>query len=104
MTPGQTYDRYQILREVGGGSMGKVYLALRQDTGQQIALKIVRGGDSPEALERIAVEKGGAELQQKLSNNGLRDARIVAVQRIFQQGPDLAIEMEYVEGEDLYKV
>ena len=83
--------------------MGTVYLALREDIGQQIALKIVRGGDSAEAAERIAVESEGAELQQKLSSNGTHDPRVVAVNRIFRTGPNLAIE-EYVQGEDLYKV
>ncbi len=103
MTAGQTFERYQIIRQIGRGSMGTVYLAVRQDTGQQIALKIVNGGPHEEDKERIAVEETGAKLQQELGGNGTpREPRMISVHRVFHSGDDLGIEMEYVEGEDLY--
>ena len=44
MTPGVTIDGYEIIRRLGGGNMGVVYLALRVETGQQVAIKVVSGG------------------------------------------------------------
>jgi eukaryotic-like serine/threonine-protein kinase len=105
MNPGQVVDRYQIIRVLGRGSMGTVYLANRQDTGQQVALKIVNGGPQDEDKERIAVEETGAKLQQQLGGNGTpTDPRMTTVYRVFRVGDDLGIEMEYVEGEDLYAI
>jgi serine/threonine protein kinase len=105
MKPGELFDRYQIIRVLGRGSMGTVYLAIRQDTGQQVALKIVNGGPHDEDKERIAVEETGAKLQQQLAGNGtLTDPRMTTVYRVFHPGDDLGIEMEYVEGEDLYAI
>jgi tetratricopeptide (TPR) repeat protein len=98
MIPGQTFDRYQIIREVRRGSMGTVYLGTRQDTGQQVALKIVRGGPHDDDRERVAVEETGAKLQQELARI---EPRMTTVNRVFHSDDDLCIEMEYVQGEDL---
>ncbi len=85
--------------------MGTVYLVLRQDTGQQVALKIVNGGPREDDKERIAVEEPGAKLQQQLAGNGTpREPHMISVHRVFHAGEDLGIEMEYVEGEDLFTI
>src|SRR5262245_36079765 len=43
LTPGAVFhDRYEIVREIGAGSFGRVYLARQLSTGQEVALKILR--------------------------------------------------------------
>ena len=39
---GQHIDRYHILRLLGGGGMGDVYLAEDPQIGQQVAIKVIR--------------------------------------------------------------
>lgn len=101
MNRGDQYGEYGILREIGRGNMGVVYLALRSDTGQQVALKVVRGGPDPEDRERVEVEENGAALQSQLA---AIDAHVVNVTRISRFNGDLNVEMEYIDGDDLFAV
>jgi serine/threonine protein kinase len=52
---GQQIDRYHIVRLIGRGGMGKVYLARDPDIGQQVAIKVIRMevDFSPEARQDI---------------------------------------------------
>jgi eukaryotic-like serine/threonine-protein kinase len=57
---GERLGIYRIVREIGRGGMGSVYLALRDDQEYQkeVALKIVkRGMDTVEVLERFRYER-----------------------------------------------
>lgn len=55
---GHKIDKYRIIREIGRGGMGVVFLAEREDFRQQVALKIIkRGMDSDAILERFARER-----------------------------------------------
>jgi serine/threonine protein kinase len=98
MNPGEQWGRYQIIRLVGRGAMGEVYLARDSETQSQIALKIVYKGPDPEDQEIIDAERLGAELQQRLSGV---DPHVVGVNRYGEENGELFIEMEYIEGEDL---
>src|SRR4051812_44616521 len=48
--------RYRILRWLGGGGMGRVYEALDTELEERIALKVLKGGLSDEAIERFRRE------------------------------------------------
>jgi len=96
MKRGDRYGNYDIIRLIGQGSMGTVYLATRRDTGEQVAIKIVAYADTEIARENIAVEERGARLQKDLT-----DPRVVKVYRIHRTDQDLNVEMEYVDGRDL---
>ena len=49
---------YRIVRMLGRGGMGAVYLAERDDVGKQVALKLVRGGlADPEHRQRLLIER-----------------------------------------------
>jgi serine/threonine-protein kinase len=51
-------DAYRLLREVGRGGMGTVYLAERVEDGHRVALKVVRRGmDTDEVLRRFRQER-----------------------------------------------
>lgn len=91
---GQTIGHYRVIREVGRGGMGAVYLAERADGvfEQQVALKIVRGNFAGSEL----VRRFRRERQILASLNHPNIARLLDG-GVSQDGePFLA--MEYVEG------
>jgi len=87
--------RYQIIEELGGGGMGKVYRALDTKVGEEIAVKVIK----PE----IAADKSTVERFK----NELKIARKIihkSVGRVYDLNEDKGtfyITMEYVRGEDL---
>src|SRR5581483_8982280 len=95
---GDRYGRYEIMRMLGRGAMGEVYLAKDTELHRQIALKLVYKGPDPEDQEIVDAERLGAELQKRL---GGFDRRVVIVNRYGEINGDLFIDMEYIEGEDL---
>jgi serine/threonine protein kinase len=87
--------RYKILREIGEGGMGAVYLAEREDLPQKVALKIIRrGASSATVLRRFRKEQ---EILAALEHANI--ARLLDVGLSAEGLPFLA--MEYVEGSDL---
>ena len=102
MSPCPSFEGYEIIRKLGGGSMGVVYLAVRKDTGQQVAIKVVSGGQTMEEEEKITIERDGADLQQRIAKAD--PVHIVAVNRFLLHDGDLIVEMEYVSGDNLGEV
>src|SRR5207237_7510506 len=98
---GDHYGRYEIIRLIGRGAMGEVYLARDMESEGRVALKIVYKGPEAEDQDIIDAERLGAELQKRLSG---ADRRVVTVNRYGEINGDLFIEMEYIEGEDVYSV
>lgn len=87
--------RYKILREIGAGGMGAVYLAEREDLPQKVALKIIRrGAGSDTVLRRFRKEQ---EILAALEHPNI--ARLLDAGLSAEGLPFLA--MEYVEGSDL---
>jgi serine/threonine protein kinase len=91
--------RYQIMRRLGEGGMGTVYLAEQVSIGRKVALKLLRGNYAmdDEFIERFRRE---ARLAASLNHRN-----IVTVYD-FDQGDDesLFIAMEYLDGEKLSDV
>ncbi len=94
--PRERIGPYQVLREIGRGGMGTVYLAQRAAGGfqQQVAIKLVRPGLSDELVRRFVAER------QILA--GLVHPYIA---RLYDGGTTEDglpfFVMEHVEGEDL---
>jgi serine/threonine protein kinase len=90
--------QYEIMRELGRGGMGVVYLAKNRLMDRLEVLKVVNKTllDHPGAVERFLREIRSAA---KLSH-----PNIVGAYSAVQQGELLAFAMEYVEGEDLAKL
>jgi serine/threonine protein kinase len=90
--------QYQIVRELGRGGMGIVYLARNKLMDRLEVLKVVSKGllDRPGAVERFQREIRSAA---KLSHTN-----IVTAYSALQIGEQLVFAMEYVKGEDLAKV
>ncbi len=97
---GQLIGRYRVIRELGEGGMGRVYLAVRADEHyhQQVAIKIMHGGLAPSntMLLRFRTERQIlANLQHpniaRLLDGGVTEAGL----------PYLV--MEYVNGVPIHK-
>jgi eukaryotic-like serine/threonine-protein kinase len=87
--------RYKILREIGRGGMGAVYLAEREDLKKQVALKIIkRGMDTDEILRRFQTER---QILANLEHSNI--ARLLDG-GVSEDGLPFIV-MEYVAGEDL---
>src|ERR1035438_6152971 len=94
----ETFGRYVVMRMLGRGAMGVVYLATDPMLNRQVAVKTVDlAVDDP--LER-----------EFLRNRLLRDARaaavlkhpnIVGIHDVFEDGGHAYVVMEYVEGDSL---
>ncbi len=94
---------YEILRKLGEGGMGVVFLARREDSSQAVALKVIRPEiGSSDALRRFRRE---AELLRRLRHPGIAafydagEAEAVMPGGVRAQLPFLA--MEYIEGQAL---
>ena len=55
--PGMKIGPYCVVRELGRGGMGVVYLALREGFQQQVALKIIKRGMDTAAIVRRFVQE-----------------------------------------------
>ncbi|MBA3396912.1 MAG: protein kinase [Deltaproteobacteria bacterium] len=85
--------RYRIVRWLGGGGMGSVYEALDTELGDPVALKVLRGGLSDDALERFRRE---VRLTRRVQHRN--------VARMFDIGEhagDRFLTMELIAGEPL---
>jgi serine/threonine-protein kinase len=95
---GQRVGPYAVLRRLGGGGMGEVYLAEDTRLGRQVALK--RPSESwlsmPDARERLHREASAA--------GRLTHPNIAAIYDVLDVDSQPYIVMEYVEGESLAHV
>jgi eukaryotic-like serine/threonine-protein kinase len=85
-------DRYDLVREIGRGGMGAVWLGRDTLLGREVALKrigLLPGAASPD-LHRAARE---ARLAARLNH-----PHVVAVFDLVEEGQDNWLVMEYVEG------
>ena len=91
-------NRFDLLAEIGRGGMGIVYRARDRETGEVVALKILRpeiAGDAA-ALERFRNE---LRLARQITHRSV--CRTYELHRLDETA---AIAMEYVEGESLRHV
>ena len=89
---------YEIVRELGGGGMGLVYLAHNRIMGRNEVLKLI----GPEIIERDGVrDRFHREIRAVAQ---LRHANIVTAYSAFRVGESLVFAMEYVEGLDLSRL
>jgi serine/threonine protein kinase len=98
MADPRTIGRYQVLRPIGQGGMGTVYLAEDPLLKRRVAIKVVRvaGNARHQAMLRFRRE---AEISAQLNHPNLVTIFDVGVEE--DLGPFLA--MEYVEGKSLAK-
>ena len=93
----ETFGRYRILRELGGGGMGTVYLALDTQLDREVALKVphVEATTDSDFLERFDRE---AKIAAKLSH-----ANICQVYDVGEIDGRRYLTMEFIDGKSLSK-
>lgn len=95
ITPGTIIGGYRIVREIGRGGMGAVYLALREGFHQEVALKIIkRGMDTDQIIRRFLQER---DVLASLNHPNI--ARLLDGGHTTDGLPFIA--MEYVEGQTI---
>lgn len=95
MQPGSHIAHYRIVRSLGAGGMGEVYLAQDENLERLAAIKILpaESADDPESVSRLINEaKAAAQLNHP---------NIAHVYEAGQEGGIAYLAMEYVEGETL---
>jgi serine/threonine protein kinase len=87
--------RFKILKKLGEGGMGSVYLAKDHTLERQVALKVMTQGltEGREAEQRF--------LREGRVMGGIRHPGLVQVYDVLREAERLIMVMEYVRGEDL---
>jgi tRNA A-37 threonylcarbamoyl transferase component Bud32 len=92
---GQTIGEFTVLRKIGQGGMGQVYLAHQQSLKRDVALKILKAdlAENATALRRFRAE---AEAVARITH-----ANIVQVYSVGEQNGLHYMALEFVEGRNL---
>ncbi len=95
MLRGEKLGRYEILRLIGTGGMGEVYLAKDKQLGRQVALKIL--------LPEFKVDKNRVKrfMYEARAVSALNHPGIITIHEIDKVGSELFIATEFVDGETL---
>ena len=89
----ETISHYRIIRELGAGGMGEVYLAEDTRLGRQVAIKLLP------ASYQYDPERRTKFLAEARATSALRSPHIAAIYDIGEHEGSMYIVMEYVEGE-----
>ncbi|HUQ69803.1 MAG TPA: serine/threonine-protein kinase [Planctomycetaceae bacterium] len=86
---------YEVVRELGRGGMGIVYLVRQKSLGRMVAVKVLRPGEATlgRMLQRF--------LEEARHLARLRHPNIVSVHEVGRAGDEPYFTMDYVEGEPL---
>src|SRR5678816_2952251 len=95
-SPPEEFDEFRIVRLLGSGASGDVYLAHDLLLERHVAVKFVRGVDSPGPLARV-IEEARAIAR-------LQHPNVVAVHRVADLAGHPYLVSEYVEGQTLQHV
>jgi tetratricopeptide (TPR) repeat protein len=95
---GSMIGRYRVVDRAGRGGMGEVYRATDTLLRRDVALKRItpRAEDRSDLRRRILGEARRA--------SGINDPRIAAVYDVLEDGGEIFIVMEYVEGRSLREI
>jgi serine/threonine protein kinase len=96
----QVFGRYQIIRKLAGGGMGRVFLAYDPTLNRQVGLKLIDAGIDRDSIDVVAAERRGATLQDQLAKREA-SGRVAQIFDVGDREGYFYIAMEYIEGEDL---
>lgn len=95
LPPSGSLQHYDIIRKLGEGGMGEVYLAEDRALGRKVAIKRLHTahGISDAAREQL--------LNEARTVASLHHPNIVDIYTLFREGEDLFLVFEYIDGETL---
>ena len=96
-TPAEKFGRYQVVKELGRGAMGIVYLAQDEVLARTVALKMI-------ALTGSGAERDQHEArfrQEARAAGGLTHPSIITIYDVGREGDVAFIAMELVDGREL---
>ncbi|HWE51320.1 MAG TPA: protein kinase [Bryobacteraceae bacterium] len=96
----KVFGRYQIVRKLAGGGMGRVFLAYDPVLNRHVGLKLIDAGGDPDSIDVITAERRGAMLQDQLAKRE-QGGRVAQIFDVGEREGYFFIAMEYIEGEDL---
>ncbi len=90
--PDSTYGPYRVLKQLGAGGMGQVFLALDERLNRKVAVKSLAGKwlESPIARQRL--------MREARSAAALTHPHIATLYDVLEADGQLLLVMEYVEG------
>src|SRR6202161_1300974 len=94
------FGRYQIVRKLAGGGMGRVFLAYDPVLNRQVGLKLIDSGGDRDSIDVVAAERRGAILQDQLAKRE-QSGRVAQIFDVGDRDGYFYIAMEYIEGADL---
>ena len=99
LEPGDMVDHYQIRRLVGEGGMGRVYVAIDQQLGRRVALKVIR----PKYLRRAGGPTTRIQrfLDEARTTAQFNHPHIVTVHGVGEHGGVPYVALEFLDGESL---
>ncbi len=91
----RTFGKFLIIRPLGRGAMGEVYLAEDEVIGRRVAIKTIRKAEAEtsEARDRF--------LREAKAAGALNHPNLVTIHEFGEVDGTLYLAMEFVEGEDL---
>ena len=95
LVPGQIFGRYKIIRRIGVGGMGQVYLAQDTSLHRSVAIKVLSAdfASDPNHLQRF--------IQEARLASTLNHPNIITIHEIGQAGDMHFISAEFIVGETL---
>ncbi len=95
---GTTLDRYVILKRLGDGGMGVVYLAFDGELDRRVAIKVLR----PQAVGDVsALEARARLLREAQAMAKVSHPNVVSVYDVGTFGDEIFVAMEFVSGATL---
>jgi eukaryotic-like serine/threonine-protein kinase len=89
------FGPYKVLYLMGSGTFARVYRAVHRDTGQVVALKVLRKGYSENSVQ------AGQFVREGRVGCALRHPNIVPIYEVVSEGKSHFLVMEFVEGRNL---
>src|SRR5215467_14188354 len=94
------FGRYEILRKLGR-SMTDVYLAIDEEAGRSVALKVIEESHDPATQLALEAERRGVLIQKQLREV---DPRILEVYDYGEESGCFFVAMEYIEGRNISEI
>ena len=95
LAPDTIVREYKVVRLLGQGGMGEVYLGVHSLTGQKVAMKVV----SPELMRDENIRRRFLEEARVMAD--LKHPAIVQLLAFFEEGNRFFLVMEFVDGQTL---